>query len=244
MGRAIDARDAKTIQALARAQVDAGARMLDVNTGPGRDDAPEAMRWLVETVQDVVEARLSIDTPGLKTLQAGLAAVRRTPLINSTTAEAKRMACFFPLAKEHSAEIVCLTLDERGVPNSVEARAELAMRLLTSALEHDLGPDRLYLDPVVLPLSCAQDQCRVACDAITALRALNSPPPRTLVGLSNVSTGAQERELLNRTYLAMLLGRGLDAAILDPTDAELMRCVRAAEVLLGHVLFAPSVLKR
>jgi len=202
------------------------------------------MRWLVTTVQDVIDVRLSIDTPGLKTMQAGLSAAHRAPLINSTTAEAKRMGTFFPLAKEHATEIVCLTLDEKGVPNSVEARTELAMKLLTTALEHDLGPEQLYLDPVVLPLSCAQDQCRVACEAITAFRSLNTPPPKTLVGLSNVSTGAQERELLNRTYLAMLLGRGLDAAILDPTDAELMRCVRAAEVLLGQVLFAPSVLKR
>lgn len=243
VSKAIDARDAKFIQALALEQVNAGAHILDINTGPGREDGPAAMEWLVTTVQDVVSVRLSIDSPGLKVQQAGLSKCQKEPLINSTTAETKRMEKFFPLAREFNAEIVCLTINEKGIPNSAEARAEIAMQLMATAMDNGIGPEKLYLDPVVLPISAAQDQCPVLCEAITLFRSLSSPSPKTLVGLSNVSSGAEERSLLNRTYLAMLLGRGLDAAIVDPNDVELMKTVKACEVLLNQKLYAHSFLK-
>jgi len=243
VSKAIDARDSKYIQSLAVEQTNAGAHVLDVNTGPGREDGPAAMEWLVKTIQDIVHVRLSIDSPGLKVQQAGLSSCQLEPIINSTTAEQKRMEKFFPLAKEFNAEIICLTIDEKGIPNSAEARAEIAMALMANAMEHGVNPERLYLDPVVLPISAAQDQCPILCDAITALRALNTPPPKTAVGLSNISSGSEERSLLNRTYLAMLLGRGLDAAIVDPNDIELMKVVKASEVLLNQRLYAHSFLK-
>lgn len=243
VSKAIDARDAKFIQDLAREQISGGAHVLDINTGPGRDDGPEAMEWLVRTVQDAEDVRLCIDSPGLKTQNAGLSACKREPMINSTTAEQKRMEKFFPLAKEHNAEIVCLTIDEKGIPNTTDGRTELAMLLLATAMEQGIQPEKVFLDPVVLPISAAQNQCPGVCDAVTAFRMLNTPPPKTIVGLSNVSSGAEERSLLNRTYLGMLLGRGLDAAIVDPNDVELMRVVKASEVLLNQRLYAPSFLR-
>lgn len=243
VSKAIDARDAGFIQNLALEQVNAGANLLDINTGPGRDDSPAAMAWLVKTVQDATETRLSIDSPGLKTQQSGLAECKLEPMINSTTAEQKRMEKFFPLAREYNAEIVSLTIDEKGIPNTTEARTELAMLLLANAMDNGIPPEKVYLDPVVLPISAAQAQCPVLCESITAFRTLNTPPPKTIVGLSNVSSGAEERSLLNRTYLAMLLGRGLDAAIVDPNDTELMKVAKAAEVLLNQKLYAPSFLK-
>jgi len=243
VAKAIDTKDAKYIQDLAHEQVNAGAHILDINTGPGRSDAAEAMTWLVKTVQDVIDVRMSIDTPSLKVQQAGLAAATKEPMINSTTAEQKRMEKFFPLAKEHNAEIVCLTINEQGIPNSVEGRAEIAVLLLGNAMDIGIPQEKIYLDPVVLPISAAQNQCPALCEAITSFRGLSTPPPKTIVGLSNVSSGAEERSLLNRTYLAMLLGRGLDAAIVDPNDQELMKVVKAAEVLLNQKLYAHSFLR-
>src|SRR4030042_2255962 len=94
VAKAIDARNAKYIQDLAIEQVNAGAQVLDINTGPGRQEAVEAMAWLVKSVQDAVDVRVSIDAPGLKGQQAGLTAAKRDPMINSTTAEQKRMEKF------------------------------------------------------------------------------------------------------------------------------------------------------
>ena len=243
VAQAIDGRNEKFIQELARMQLDAGADLLDVNTGPGRDDPAGDMVWLVRTIQDGVDARLSLDSPSFKAQQAGLKECKHEALINSTTAEQKRMDKFLPLAKEHNAEIVCLTINEKGIPNTVEGRTELAMMLLTTAMDQGISQEKIYLDGVVLPITAAQDQCPVLLETITALRALSSPPPKTLVGLSNVSSGAEEKSLLNRTYLAMLRGRGVDAAIVDPNDEGLMQIAKASDVLLNQKLYAHSFLR-
>ncbi|MCQ5375949.1 MAG: dihydropteroate synthase [Methanomassiliicoccales archaeon] len=243
VAKAIDRRDASYIQDLAISQVKHGAHILDINTGPGREDAPAVMEWLVKTVQEVVDVPLSIDTPGPKTMEAGLRVCRNKPIMNSTTAERKRMEKFFPLCKEYDAEIICLTLDERGIPNDAQSRAEMAMLMMTTAMEYDIMPERIYLDPLILPVGAAQDQCKKVIEAIRIFQTLNEPPPRTVVGLSNVSNLTKERSLLNRTYLAMLMGAGLTAAICDPLDEELMKIVKAGEILLNQRLYCDDFLR-
>lgn len=243
VGKAIDARDAKFIQDLAVRQVEHGAQALDVNVGPGREDGPAAMEWLVRTVQDAVSVPLSLDTSGPKTMEAGLKAAAGKVIMNSTTAEEKRMERFFPLCREYDAEIICLCMDEKGVPNSADARAEMAMVMMTRAMDFEVMPERILLDPLVLPTSAAQDQGRKVVQAVQMFQALNEPAPRTVVGLSNVSNGTKQRSLLNRTYLAMLMGAGLSAAILDPEDEELMKVLKAGQILLNEQLYADDFLR-
>ncbi len=242
VGRAIDNRDEEFIQELALRQVECGAEYLDINTGPGRDDAPACMEWLVNTVQDAVDIPLCLDSPGAKTMEAGLSACDKSPIINSTTAEAGKMRRFFPLSKEYDADIVCLTISEKGVPNDPETRTELAMTLITTAMEYEVMPDRLLLDPVILPVGAAQDQAKVVVESVRQFRMLNDPPIRTLVGLSNISNMSKERSLLNRTFLAMLMGAGLDAAIVDPEDNGLMKVLRAGEILVNESLYCDDFL--
>ncbi len=243
VGRAIDQRDAKFVQDLAVRQVEHGAHALDINTGPGREDGPAAMGWLVTTVQDVVDVPLSLDTSGQKTMEAGLRAAKNKIIMNSTTAEMKRMERFFPLCREHGTEIICLCMDEKGVPNTAEARAEMAMLMVTTAMEHEITPDRLFLDSLVLPTSAAQDQGKKVIQAVQMFQGLNDPAPRTVVGLSNVSNGTKQRSLINRTFLAMLMGAGLSAAILDPEDKELMNVISAGQVLLNEKLYCEDFLR-
>jgi 5-methyltetrahydrofolate corrinoid/iron sulfur protein methyltransferase len=243
VGKAIDRRDGKWIQGHALHQLECGATVLDVNTGPGREDGPAAMDWLVRTIQDATDATLCIDTPGLKTMTAGLKAAKNPVIMNSTTAERKRMEALFPLCREHGAEIICLTMDEKGIPNDAETRTELAMTMVTVAMEHEIMPDRLLLDPLVLPIKAAQDQGMKVVKAIGMFQALNEPPIRTVVGLSNVSNGCKDRPLVNRTYLAMLLGAGLSAAILDPEDQLLMETVKTGQVLRNEKLYCDDFLR-
>jgi len=163
--------------------------------------------------------------------------------MNSTTAERKRMERFFPLCREHGTEIICLAMDERGIPNDAQSRAEMAMLMMTTAMEYDIMPDRLYLDPLVMPVGAAQDQAGKAIQALQLFQTLNNPPPRTVVGLSNVSNQTKERGLLNRTYLAMLMGVGLTAAICDPEDEDLMKIIKAGQVLLNQKLYCDDFLR-
>ncbi|MCG7841396.1 MAG: dihydropteroate synthase [Methanomassiliicoccales archaeon] len=243
VGKAIDARDSKFIQEHALKQIECGAHALDLNVGPGRDDGPAAMDWLVRTVQDVTDVPLCIDTPGIKTMTAGVKACRNKIIINSTTAEMKRMQALFPLAREHDADVICLTMDERGIPNDAESRAEMAMLMMTTAMEYDIMPDRLLLDPLVMPIKAAQDQAVKVIKAMLLFQTLNDPAPRTVVGLSNVSNGAKERSLINRTYLGMLIGAGLSAGIVDVQDADLMEVIKTGELLRAEKLYCDDFLR-
>ena len=117
------------------------------------------------------------------------------------------------------------------------------MLMMTTAMEFEVMPERILLDPLVLPVSAAQDQGHKVIEALRLFQMLNDPAPRTVVGLSNVSNGARDRGLLNRTYLAMLMGAGLSAAILDPEDRELMETVKSGQVLLDQKLYCDDYLR-
>ncbi|MBI4278315.1 MAG: dihydropteroate synthase [Armatimonadetes bacterium] len=243
VARAIRERDAAAIADLARRQVAAGAQALDLNTGPTGDDPAEVMTWLVQTVQEAVDVPLSMDSPKPAVVAAGLRACRGRAIINSTTGARERLDALLPLAQEFGASLIALTIDERGIPRNAAARAEIALGIVAAAVEAGLPTDRLYLDPIVLPVSAAQDQCREALEAIGAFRSLCQPPPHILIGLSNVSQGAPNRPLINRTYLVMAMALGVDAAIADPLDRDLMDALRTASILLNQEIYAEGYLQ-
>lgn len=241
--RAIATRDAKKIQELAVEDVKAGANYLDVNTGPGVENSEEVMVWMVNAIQEVVDVPLCIDTPDVKTMSAGLKAVKGRKMINSTTADEEKMNALFPLAKEYDAEIICLTLNKKGIPNDANARCELALQMITKAMEYEISTENIYLDPLVLPVSAAQDQGPKVLESLTMFKTLCEPAPKTVVGLSNISNNTKERGLINKTYTIMLMAHGLDAAILNPKDEGIMDAIKTAEILLNKKLYCDSYLK-
>ncbi len=243
VGKAIDDRDPKVLQDLAEAQVKAGANALDINTGPGMENAPEVMKWMVESVQEVTDIPLCIDTTDPAAMEAGVKAAKTTPIINSTTADNWKMEKLFPIAKEYSAEIIALTLDEKGIPNDAESRCEHAMMIITKAMEYEVESDKIYLDPLILPVGPAQDQGRKVLDALDMFKTLCDPAPKTVVGLSNISNNTKERSLINKTYCVMLMAHGLDAAIMDPSDGELMKAIKSSDILLNNRLYADDFLR-
>jgi len=241
--RAIQRRDKVVIQDLARRQVEAGAQALDVNVGTASDEPVEAMLWLVEAIQEAVDARLCIDSAKEVVFEPALEACKGRPIINSTTGAQEKLDFFLPLAKKHNAELIALTIDEAGVPSTTEARVEIAMRILVAAMEHGLPSDALYIDPVVLPVSALQDQPARVLEAIGQFRQLASPPPHVVVGLSNISQNTTRRSLINRTMLVMAMAHGLDAAVMDPLDTEMMDAIITAELLLSKHLYCDSYLE-
>jgi len=243
IGRAIRDMDGAVIQDMAKRQEEAGAAALDLNVGPTAEDREAAMRWLVETVQEVTALPLAIDSTNPGVIKAGLEVCRNQAIINSTTGEAEKMAAMMPMAAEHGCSIVGLTIDEDGVPGTAAGRMEIALKLLASAMEHGIPPDKLYVDAVILPVNALQDTPAKVLDVISQVSMLSDPPPKTLLGLSNVSQGSSFRSLLNRTYLVMGLARGLSAAVVDVLDSELMDAMIAAEVLLNRAVYADDFLK-
>jgi len=243
VGKALDAKDKKALQDLTLEQAKLGANMLDVNTGPGRDDTAGDLVWMIETIQEVTDTPLCIDTPKMDAMEAGLEVVKGKVMINSTTAEAVKMDKLFPVAAKYNAEIISLTMDEKGVPNDAASRGEMALTMITKAMEHGVPTENVYLDPLILPVGAAQDQGPKVLEALDMFKTLCDPAPKTVVGLSNISNNTKQRPLINRTYLVMLMAHGLDAAIMDPADAELMNAVKTSEILLNKKLYADDFLK-
>ena len=248
IGDAILAKDPQPVRAIAEQQLAAGANALDINVGTRvpKAERAAAMKWLVECTREVTGARLAIDTPSLEIMRVGLEAAckgGKPGMINSTTGQADKLSAFMKLAKEFNASVIGLAIDENGVAASADAKVETGMRELAAAMDAGLAADDVYLDPITLPLNCAQDAPNIMLDTIRQFKLLSDPAPHVVIGLSNLSQGATERGLINRCFLVMAIQAGLDASIHDPLDEELMNAMITAEVLLNRAIYSDSYLK-
>lgn len=231
------------IRALARKQVDAGADALDVNCGPAPRDAAGDMRWLVETIQEEASCVLSLDSTKPEAIEAGLEASRQKCIINSTSADISRLEIYCDMAKKYKASLVALVMDHKGVPQDKGGKLELAAQILSFAQESGFPLDELYLDPIVLPINVAQNQLFGILELIKDFKTLTNPAPKIILGLSNVSQGSKKRRLINRTFLVMASAYGLDAAILDPLDNELMRSLITSELISNKTIYCDSYIE-
>ncbi len=227
--------DHDAIADLAVRQSEAGADYLDCNVGMVGEREVTQMRWLVETVQSVVDTPVCIDTAHPDAMEAGLDAWsgEEAPICNSITLEREQVDRFLPVLRDRDVRVVALTMNDEGVPSGVEARVETAMRLIEVLGEIGIGCKDIFIDPVVTPLSVTPEGARVVSDAIAQITH-RWPDCHTVVGVSNVSYGLPQRTLLNRIFLAQAIANGLDGAILDPLDMEIMRTLYAAEALAGR----------
>ena len=242
--KAIKEKDAEVIQELAREHVHAGSDYLDVNVGTAvsSGEKKEAMLWMVETIQEVTDVPLAIDSPVEDVLKAGVRACKNPPMINSTQADPEQLNDYLQLAVEEDAAIIALTMDEDGVPNDVQKRVELAGNIVVAAMNAGLPFDHLYIDLVALPVRATQAQPGMVLEALQQLQGIADPSPHFMLGLSNVSQGAVKRSLINRTFLVMCMAMGLDSAILDPMDDELMDALITAELLMNKQIYSDSFL--
>jgi len=246
VAEAIEARDVATIQDLARRQAEAGADYLDANAAIRVNEELDDLAWLIETIQAATDTPLCIDSPNPAAIARGLELVQASgrparPLINSITAEPGRLHGILPLAAQHHCPVVALTSDEQGIPTTVEDRLRIAGRIVAEAEKCGVPREDLYFDPLVLPVSTDVRNAVLFMDALAAIKA-EYPGVKTISGLSNVSYGLPKRKLINRAFLVMAMHAGMDAAILDPLDTDLMALLRAGEMLLGHDEFCMNYL--
>ncbi len=245
---AIAERNKTVIQDLARGQLAGGADVMDLNVGPAKGDAVESFVWLAQTVHEITDKPLSLDSAKADLLVQVVPRVRQALpetklVINSCTAAPDYMAKLVPLAADHGTSIIGLTMDQRGVPGNAEQRVECGAGFLVGALEAGVPIEDIYIDPIILPVNAAHKQQIFSLEAIRQLALVNDPPPKFIIGLSNVSQKCLMNRLLNRTYLVMALAAGLDAAIVDAADKDLVEAMIAAEVLLGKQLYSDEFVK-
>ena len=240
IGAAIREKDPTAVEKWAKLQAEQGADYLDVNIGAASRD-PEDMAWLVRTTAAVVPTKISVDSTNFELMKAGLEALEgREALINSTTADPAKLEQLVPLAVKYNASLLGLAMDERGSPQNVERRVENAAMIFMAAIEGGLPPERLFLDPILMPIKFMQEQAPNVLEAIEQFTHLSDPSPHISVGLSNIASKVTERGSVIRTFLVMAMAYGLDAAICNVMDDELIAAVATAELMLNQEIYSDS----
>jgi 5-methyltetrahydrofolate--homocysteine methyltransferase len=231
---AIHDRDAEYIAELARKQDEAGADFIDVNPGTVGEQEIEDTVWLVQTAQEATSKPLCLDTPNAAAIEAGLQVYTGSavPMINSISLETERLETMLPLVKAAQANVIALSLSDAGMPTKPGDREQAAVPLIDKLVdEAGLAPERVFVDPIITPVSTQQEVVGLIMGAIEAILTHN-PRVHVTSGLSNISFGLPNRKLLNRVALTLFMSAGMDSAVLDPLDAKMMAQVRATEALL------------
>jgi 5-methyltetrahydrofolate corrinoid/iron sulfur protein methyltransferase len=251
--QAIADKNKQVIQDLAGQQAKAGANYLDVNIGTAAADQEGTMQWLVETIQETCSAGLSLDSQKPNVIAAGLKVINADNgvILNSTPLNKKSdeevLDKYIEMAEQTGPKtaIITLTMDKNGVPQDMDTRVAIAAEIVQKAMEKGFDTQRLFIDPIVLPVKVpnAQAQPGNVLGAIEQIKYLADPAPHTTIGLSNLSQGTNERSLVNRIFLAMAVSRGLDSAIVDVLDNDLMNVLATAEMLMDKQIYSDSFLK-
>ena len=225
---AIENRDKDYIQNMAKRELKANVNWIDLNIGPARRGWEGVMTWLSQAVLEVGEVDFSFDTSNLFEMEEGLKRVSRpeNSIINSTSGDPERLENMMALAAKYNSHIIALTMsNETGIPKDPDGRLEIASVIVHKALELGVDNTKILMDPLVLPLSVDQSQAMAALDSIRVFKESFDPQVLTTIGLSNVSNGSPKeiRPLINRIFAVMAMGCGLDSAIVDAFDTELLR---------------------
>ncbi|ATW28057.1 methyltetrahydrofolate cobalamin methyltransferase [Candidatus Formimonas warabiya] len=239
---AVESRDATFIKEIAQNQVDAGADYVDVNCGTVVSNEAETMAWLVETIQSHINAPLCLDSPNPEVLNTGLSLIKNgQPMINSITAEKERFTKVLPLVLRFKAKIVCLCMDDSGIPKTAADRLKIAVKMVGDMVEAGVPEDDIYLDPLVQPVSAAG---QAGLEVLKTIYGIKQKYPKVhgICGLSNVSYGLPNRKILNQVFMIQTMTMGMDGYILDPLDQSMMGFVYASQALLGEDKFCMKYL--
>lgn len=233
VARAISERDEEFIKDLATRQAEAGSAWLDVNAGTHPSQEPDDLAWLIDTIQSVVDTLLCLDSANPKALEAGLATVDKTPMINSISGEPDRLEGVLPLVAEHGCQVIALAMDDKRIPEESEKRLDILRGVLTRTREAGVPDDHVYCDPLAMTIATNTDSAVAAFETMRSIKE-EYPEAHLTIGLSNISFGLPLRKIVNRTFLTLAMQAGLDSAILDPLDADMQAAIHATDLVLGR----------
>nr|WP_316624279.1 homocysteine S-methyltransferase family protein [uncultured Ruminococcus sp.] len=227
-------------------QQNAGAQVLDVNVGIPEIDEPEVLTKAVYELQSIIDLPLQIDTSDPVAMERALRIYNGKPLINSVNGKRESMDAIFPLMKKYGGVAVALTLDENGIPDTVEGRVAIAKRIIETAASYGIDKKDLIFDTLAMAVSADKNAAATTLGSLNVIR--HELGVHTSLGVSNISFGLPQRDIVNASFFAMALENGLSAAIMNPFSAEMMKTYHAYRVLRGlddncadYIAFADTV---
>ena len=216
----------------ARKQEEEGARILDINViGEGIDEA-RTIKKAVLVIEKMVDLPLSIDSPNPEAIEKALKVIGGKALINSVNGKEESLKVILPLAKRFGAAIIGLTLDEKGIPKTVQKRLQIAKKIINRAVKIGISKEDIFIDTLTLTVASQQDQVLESLEALRLIK--KGLGVKTILGISNISFGLPNRPLLNATFYHLAKRYGLDAAIINPRDVKLKSSSLAMKVLKGE----------
>ena len=210
-------------------QVEADADILDVNVGSPEIDEREMMIKTVKALQGIVEVPLQIDSTKPEVLEAALRVYNGKPIINSVNGEEKVLDAILPVVAKYGAAVIGLALDEKGIPDSVEGRVAIAEKIMNKAMYYGIPKEDIIIDCLTLTVSAEQKACLETLEALSIVK--NQLGLKTVLGVSNISFGLPNREIVNKTFLTMALHSGLDLPIINPNVSSMVWAVKTYKVL-------------
>ncbi|EJE7235125.1 homocysteine methyltransferase [Clostridium sporogenes] len=210
-------------------QVESGADILDVNVGLPEIDEEETMKKVIKEIQSIIDTPLQIDSNNRKVIEKALRVYNGKAIVNSVNGEDKVLDNLLPLIKKYGAAVVGLTLDDKGIPKKAEERLKIAEKIVNKALEYGIRREDIFIDCLVLTASAQQEDVGETLKAVTLVK--EKLKVKIILGVSNISFGLPNRELINKTFLAMSLQSGLDLPILNPNNKEMINIINAYKVL-------------
>lgn len=206
---------------------------IDLNVGPAKSDLIDVLPWLAKIIQNNSECGISFDTTNSEEMKKGLQSFGGKTFINSISLDDERIEKIGGLAVEYGSNLIALTLSkEDGIPKDADGRLEIAFSIYEKCLEKGIDNEKLFFDPLILPICVDQSQGIEAINTIKMIKESFDPPVKTVIGLSNISNGCPKelRPLINRVYASLAFGAGLDAAIIDAKDDELIKILKMLEM--------------
>lgn len=227
IAEALKQRDPDPVLKMALAGAESGMDYLDLNIGPARKAGDELMEWVVNTVQEVTDIPLSLDTTNLSAMEAGLKAAKSKPIFNSISLQPDRFEPGLEIAARYGAHVIALLWGTEGMPRDANERAMYAVDFIYKANEMGVPNENIWVDPIVTPVSVEINQVKSCLEFMSMLGEI-APGCKSTVGLSNISNGTPShlRPWLNRTYMIMHMKYGLSSAIVDAFDEELIKIAR------------------
>ena len=230
VAKAIAERNADWIRNLAKIQAEQGADYIDVCASV-KDDEVEVLHWLIDLVQEVTDTPICIDSPNAQSCVDAIPFCKKPGLINSVSMEGNKCDIVFPAIANTSWECVAL-LCAKGIPSSAEERLEVFDDLMAKAREYGIAASRLHIDPLVEMLCTAEDGISMVVEVMKKIRE-KEPSIHITGAVSNISFNLPYRKILNQAFLVLSMNAGMDSAVMDPTNRDLMGIMYATEAMLG-----------
>lgn len=224
---AIANRDCNYVLSNVKKQIDNGITAIDLNIGPAKGNMQGSLVWLIELLNKNYSLNYSLDTTNIDEMKEGFKALNnpKDAFLNSTSADVEKLNIACEIVSKYEANLIALTMSaQTGIPKTPDERIELAFSTVESTSEREINSDKVWIDPLILPVCAAQEQAVVSLDAIRMIKESFDPEVKTIIGLSNISNGCpgELRADINRAFLALALGCGLDGAIVDSFDTKVL----------------------